>query len=636
MKKLLKKQISKLVSILVLTLSTTSCNYLDVIPDNIPTIDMAFADRAAAEKYLFTCYSYLPNFYHPDNDPAMLGSGEIHIFDGGGIDRVNMGLITGNQNINNPICGYWDGTNRGTNLFIGIRDCNTFLEKIGDVHDIQSIERERWIGEVEFLKAYYHYLLLRSYGAIPIVDKNLPVSAEASEMATYRIPVDSCVNYISELLTIAAEKLPLKVEKAATELGRITRPGALAIKAQLLTLAASPLFNGNTDYANIIDNKGIHLFNSTYDATKWDKASIACKEAINTALEADCELYKEANTTYRLNDTLSLQLNLKSIIYDKWNPEFIWGSTRTDTRWIQSQVMPRLEAEWALSNTLNGVVCPTLELVETFYSENGVPIEEDINYDYANRYKLRHATSADRWYVKEGEETAILHFNREPRFYANIAFDRSIWWGNGRYTLDEELYCVKVRANEAAGMRSWEHLSQTGYFSKKLMDTETIVDKDNFTVKQSYFPIIRLGDLYLMYAEVLNATKSTPDEEVYYYIDEVRKRAGLKGCVEAWRKYAVNPEKPLSQKGMREIIHRERLIELALEGKAFWDIRRWKEGLTRWNKPIKGWNIHGETAEDFYNPIVIQKCSFSTRDYLWPLKEYSMIINRNLCQNYGW
>lgn len=35
---------------------------------------------------------------------------EIHIFDGGGIDRVNMGLITGNQNINNPICGYWDGT----------------------------------------------------------------------------------------------------------------------------------------------------------------------------------------------------------------------------------------------------------------------------------------------------------------------------------------------------------------------------------------------------------------------------------------------------------------------------------------------------------------------------------------------
>ena len=59
MKKLLKKQISKLVSILVLTLSTTSCNYLDVIPDNIPTIDMAFADRAAAEKYLLQLFTEL-------------------------------------------------------------------------------------------------------------------------------------------------------------------------------------------------------------------------------------------------------------------------------------------------------------------------------------------------------------------------------------------------------------------------------------------------------------------------------------------------------------------------------------------------------------------------------------------------
>ena len=78
--------------------------------------------------------------------------------------------------------------------------------------------------------------------------------------------------------------------------------------------------------------------------------------------------------------------------------------------------------------TLNGVVCPTLELVETFYSENGVPIEEDINYDYANRHKLRHATSADRWYVKEGEETAILHFNREPRFYA-ILLSTAVYGG---------------------------------------------------------------------------------------------------------------------------------------------------------------------------------------------------------------
>ena len=73
----MKRHTINLITLGLLLLSVSSCNYLDVIPDNVPNIDHAFADRDAAEKYLFTCYSYLPNFYHPDNDPAMLGSGEM-------------------------------------------------------------------------------------------------------------------------------------------------------------------------------------------------------------------------------------------------------------------------------------------------------------------------------------------------------------------------------------------------------------------------------------------------------------------------------------------------------------------------------------------------------------------------------
>lgn len=79
-----------------------------------------------------------------------------------------------------------------------------------------------------------------------------------------------------------------------------------------------------------------------------------------------------------------------------------------------------------------------------------------------------HATSADRWYVKEGEETAILHFNREPRFYANIAFDRSIWWGNGRYTLDEELYCVKIRPGNSRNEKLGTSFSNKVTFQRNL------------------------------------------------------------------------------------------------------------------------------------------------------------------------
>ncbi|MCH5690892.1 hypothetical protein LWM68_45675 [Niabella sp. W65] len=46
---------------IILVAAGTSCNkYLDIVPDNIAVIDNAFTMRTEAEKYLFTCYSFLP------------------------------------------------------------------------------------------------------------------------------------------------------------------------------------------------------------------------------------------------------------------------------------------------------------------------------------------------------------------------------------------------------------------------------------------------------------------------------------------------------------------------------------------------------------------------------------------------
>ena len=64
-----------------------------------------------------------------------------------------------------------------------------------------------------------------------------------------RDKVETVVNYIVNLIDEATGDLPLKIQNEATEMGRLTQPAALAIKAKTLLLAASPLFNGNTDYA---------------------------------------------------------------------------------------------------------------------------------------------------------------------------------------------------------------------------------------------------------------------------------------------------------------------------------------------------------------------------------------------------
>jgi hypothetical protein len=152
------------------------------------------------------------------------------------------------------------------------------------------------------------------------------------------------------------------------------------------------------------------------------------------------------------------------------------------------------------------------------------------------------------------------------------------------------------------------------------------------------FPIIRLSDIYLMYAEALNESKAAPDAEVYQYIDIVRARTGLKGVVESWNGYAIDAKKnkPATRDGMREIIQRERLNELAFEGARFWDLKRWKLSEEYMNRPLRSFNLRGETAEDYYRIIELYPIKFGKKDYLWPIRQSTLLNNRNLVQNLGW
>lgn len=624
-----------------LLIGSTSCGYLDVVPDNIATIDYAFQDRAAAEKFLFTCYNYMPSQANSEYDPAMFGGGEFYSYIGlNPMERKMLSIVTGKVDLGNIVANYWNGEGSGKPLYQGIRDCNIFLEKIDMPYDILPHEKKRWIAEVKFLKAYYHFYLMRLYGSISIIDKNLPVSTPANEMHIYREPFDDCVTYVSDLLDEAAVDLPLVIEKEASELGRITKPIALAVKAKLLTLSASPLFNGNADYSGVIDNRNIKLFNPEYDATKWELAANACKAAIDVAHEAKRELFKPVNIPFVLNDRLKQDFSLRQVIWAQWNSELIWGSNSMNMGRMQVLTVPKLQAGWSGNNNLKQQFSPTLDVVESYYTNNGVPMSEDHSFPYDNRYKLTTTTAQEEWYIAKDFQTVNLHLNREPRFYASVAFDGSIWWGTGRVDQSKELYTIAAKRKQNAGVISNANYSSTGYFAKKLVSYETIVPdgtSPNLVVKTSPFPIIRLADLYLLYAEALNESKAAPNQDVYEYIDKVRVRAGLEGVVASWSKHSRYPDKPLTKDGMRSIIQQERLIELAMEGHRMYDIRRWKRGIEMWNKTFKGWNILGEDAEDYYRLVDLQdNLNFMQKNYLWPISEYDITVNGNLKQNYGW
>lgn len=639
----MKKIIISISFLIAMMLTGTSCSdYLNIVPEGTPSMDNAFSNRINSLKFLYTCYSYLPSFDNGGSVGFLAGDEHWLMPKGTGFidQRISINaweIGRGTQNSNSPYMNYWDGGNGGTNLWIAIRDCNIFLENINKPRDLQDYERDKWISEVKFLKAYYHFYLFQLYGPIPIIDQNVSIDASVDAVRLYREPVDKVVSYISNLLDESLEHLPLQITNEGEEMGRITQPIAKAVKAQLLLLAASPLFNGNSDYADLKDNQGRTLFPANYDENKWKLAADAALDAIKTAEEATHSIYyfKDA---IKISDATRTLLNIGEAVTEKWNKEIIWGSTR-DVTGLETQSMGKLTN----GNNYNArsVLGPTLTVAEEFYSENGVPISEDkgefwsTNYPYRYEYRTVADEGNNKYYLELGQQTAVLHLNREPRFYASLAFDRGTWYGAG-YKNDEQatLGKYRFRRKEVSGQKTSEDHSYTGYLNKKVCSYRCNLTADSWTPYRYAFPIIRLADLYLMYAEALNETMSSPNNEVHQYIDAIRERAGLLGVKEAWQKYSKYPNKPNTREGMREIIHMERLNELAGEGKRFWDLRRWKVELP---SEIRGWNVKGETAETFYRvSILFQRSKYTYKDFLWPIKTDAIQKNPNLVQNPGW
>jgi hypothetical protein len=611
-------------------------DFLDVVPDNVATVDNSFANKTEAEKFLFTCYSYLPREGNPDMNPAISTGDEVWTYwpmteDYFSLDPYQ--IARNQQNKVNPFMDYWDGYDNRS-MWQGIRTCNIFLENIDKVPDLAPYLKIRWVDEAKFLKAYYHWYLFRMYGPIPIADVNLPTTATPEQVKVYRQPVDSVVNYIAGLIDQSVEQqegggLPDKIINEATELGRITKVAALSIKARVLVTAASPLFNGNTDYASLKNNNGVVLFNQTYDQKKWERAEAACKAAIDAAEAAGVKLYHFDGSLSGADSTIQTEMSIRNAICEKWNSELIWGTTDggDPSRWMQLFACPEFDPN-NITLDLKGKLAPTLRMAELFYTKNGVPIDEDRTWDYAGRYTLKE-TGAGSDYLQPNYATASLHFDREPRFYADMGFDGSRWYmKNGMFNIQSKL-------GQYTGKKQSRLYSITGYYTKKVVNWNLVATTSGATIESYPWPIMRLSDLYLLYAEALNEdNKST---QALTYINAIRERAGLKSVESSWSTYSRIPDKYTTKTGLRDIIRQERLIEMAFEGSRFWDIRRWKTASKVLIGAIYGWDIVQDNYEGYNNRVLLFNQKFiAPRDYFWPIKEYDLQINPNLVQNVGW
>ncbi len=633
--------------ILLIAMQFSSCNsYLDVVPeDDLTTIESIFEKRNTALTFFTGCYKSYINEGSLVIDPAIAGGDELTTGDylrtktySGSSYIESFKIASGLQNQSDPIMPTWDINN---NYYIAIRNCNTFIDNIDKVYNMQQEEKNKYKAGAKAIKALYYFELMRKYGPICLINENISVEASIDEMKIPRSPIDDCVNEIVRLFDEALPYMEVFSEQPASEYGMLTKEAVAGYKARALLYAASPLFNGNYWYSKFTNRNGVLLFNQDEDITKWLRAAKAADEAAELCESRNRHLYNEyeSESSEILNVIRCIQNAVLPVAFK--SPEVL-HATYSIFSVDMTNRMPRYNSSDAYYNyRVLGCVNPTMKMVELFYTNNGLPIDMDRTWDYPNRYTMGIETSYDyNNIVAINKDVLKLHLRREPRFYANIGFDRGIWKRKNDY-VELEPYRGGRHGMENIIIQPDDKVNITGYWAKKhISEANYAAGSSSNFIPTAPYAKLRLAEIYLSQAEAWNEYEG-PSEKVYEALNKVRKRAGVPTIQDAWNNYSKEPSKITTKDGMRDIIRQERMIELAFESHRFWDLRRWKIAHEYLSQDTKGWNVSGDVSSSFYNeykgPIVVwsENQFKSPRDYFWPFRDEE-ILKTGMTQNLGW
>lgn len=644
--------------ILLLAVIPSCTDYLDVVPDNTITLEDLFKSQEEAWDALAKVYSYMPRIDATHSSIWTCGDEYLGRLDLNENTNQLRGLriMRGLQSQTDPRIGTWSGTGDGKPLYTGIRQANVFLSLIDLVPDMEDSEKKEWTAQVKFLKAYYHFLLVKQYGPIVIADDMITPDATVEQLSQKRATVEECFDFI---LTLLDEAIPdLKERITGTLSGQVDQVIAKSIKARVLLFRASPFFNGNSEYfGDFVNEEQQPFFPLTYDKEKWKDAIDAIDEAIVACEGNGVQLYTYEEPVYIFDrevyaenpENVQRIYDLRFAVTQPWSKELIWGFSNLN---YYDQGELAHSTNMRLPNGYGGGITNTPEyswqwmaatyaMAERYYTKNGVPINEDLTFEADKKWAITQTPGIDDPEYKElagimqpGAETINLYLNREPRFYANLAITGG-YWRTHSVRINTMMY-----AGKDGGFNSSQHSTdyfETGIGIKKFVHMESKSGHWARTVKYPY-PIIRLADLYLMKAEAINEYNSAPTQEVYDAINLVRERAGVPDVQSVWADASIvkSVNKHKTKEGMRDIILQERGIELAFEGSRFFDMIRHKRAVMEFSSPVWGWSYEGSTGADFFNLEVKQTRRFSITDVLWPIDLNEINTNSNLIQNPGW
>ena len=578
-------------------------DYLDRQPDEQLTPDQIFLKASTTEQYLTNVYAYQPNYSDPSGQtlPWAPCADESSIaYTGRSYTQINYDTWDPSINLQRSYTY--------NNIYKGIREASYFMQHVYEYEcpEIGDTDKGYMYNEARFLRAWFYYNLLRQYGPCVLLgDEVLPGDLDRDDvkMNLPRSSYDECVDYIVGELDdiIDNERLPLHfTSQADKDYGRATLAMCMGLKSRVLLLAASPQFNGNPAYANVVNNDGKPLFATEKDPEKWKRAADAAKAVIDLNI---FDLYKE----YHTDGTLDPYMSCRNVFLENWNSEVMMVRIYNNLSSWERSASPRQFSGYESMGA-------TQQLVDAFRMNDGSAITAEQEKGFSTQeYK-----DAKSGWVFAPAGTRNMFVNREPRFYVNICF-------NGAYWIGDQKTRIQLYYTGGSGKKGTWDYPRSGYIAIKNVSPSSNPLNNNYIKRP--FLMMRYAEMLLNYVEALNEyDPGNPDIEKY--LNLIRERGGL-GPVQSG----------LSQELMREQIRLERRIELCFEQLRYFDTRRWLIAEQTDGGPFYGMNVdagNSFTDEAFYEKTVFETRVFRPEFYLFPIPQSEINRDPQIVQNPGW
>lgn len=672
----MKKYILSAVTILVVGLGISSCSdYLSVerFFKDRQSEDKIFKSKDFTEQWLAKCYNCL---LETNLEIVRIGYSVTNF-----ADDMIFNESDGAVNYNAFKFGQYD--NAWTNssyirCYEGIRQASILINNIDINEELSEENIEDYKAQARFLRSYFYWLLLRKYGPVPLIpEETINIDDSYISMSYARNTYDEVVDYISKEMALAAKALPEKRDRQ--NVNRATKGAALSVRAKVLLYTASPINNPRPEdsdkFSDFTDWQGRMLMSQTYDESKWARAAAAAKDVIDLANTTG--VYKIYTTSYQSKGDNAYPATVRPPYHPVYsNKDFPEGWADIDpfasyrslfNGDLYGSENPELiftRGNNALNDQVRDLVLDQLPTNGGGRNRHGLTIKQCDAYDMANGNSFSLETfldtcQADRRFVSDEEHNRGLYpqvrpgvwkeyANREPRFYASVAFNGAFWALASAQDGDRRNKQIwYYRGSENGRKNSSDQWIPTGIGIMKFVNPNDC-NTNNGKIYDKVDMPLRYADILLMYAEALNEltpgssfeattwqgesiTVSRDINEMHKVILPVRMRAGVPDYNET-----IYNDQSLFRK---KLIH-ERQVEFMGENQRYYDLRRWKIAPIEESEQIYGYNVlmTEDKKERFHERIRVEnlQSNFSRKMYFWPMPEDELKRNRKMTQAPGW